>query len=153
KILNGSVDFTMMYVAHDALARDLRRIVTACERDESFTPHTHDGWAMFAKQLHIHHTTEDTSLWPRLRAQPLEPDEALILDAMEMEHAQLDPQLENVEHAFADRDANSLIATVQVLSLGLAAHMRHEENHALPLVDSYLGRQGWHEFGREIRKT
>lgn len=153
RTLNSGVDFTFMYVTHDAFARDLRRIAVACERGDTFTPRTRAGWAMFAEQLHIHHTTEDASLWPRLRAQPLQPDEVMVLDAMEMEHVQIDPQLEHIESAFADCDADSLLAGVQVLSLGLAAHMRHEENDALPLVDRYLGTKGWNEVGRAFRKS
>jgi hypothetical protein len=31
--------------------------------------------------------------------------------------------------------------------------MRHEENAALPLIDAYLGRAGWAEFGKRIRAT
>lgn len=153
RAVQGTVDFTMMYVAHDAFARDLRRIAIDCERGRAFAGPAETGWAMFAKQLHVHHTAEDTSLWPRLRAQPLEPDQVLVLDAMEMEHAQLDPQLQHVANAFADRDASALLVSVQVLTLGLTAHMRHEEADALPLVDRYLGPVGWDEFGREIRRT
>jgi Hemerythrin HHE cation binding domain len=153
KILDGTVDFTMMYAAHDAFSRDLSRIADACLNGDAFTARTKAGWDMFAKQLHIHHTAEDTSLWPRLRAQPLQPNEVRVLDAMEMEHAELDPQLEDVEQAFTDRDAADFITAVQTLRIGLAAHMRHEENAALPLVERYLGPTGWDEFGRAIRKT
>jgi hypothetical protein len=36
---------------------------------------------------------------------------------------------------------------------GLGAHMRHEENEALPLVETYLGPPGWAAFVGDIRKT
>jgi hypothetical protein len=153
RMLDGDVDFTMMYLAHDAFARDLRRIAAACERGDPFTARTRAGWAMFTEQLHVHHRAEDASLWPSLRARRLQPDEELTLDAMELEHVQLDPQLEHIDAALAEHDADSLTASVQVLSLGLTAHMRHEENDALPLVDRYLGRRGWDEFARAIRKA
>jgi hypothetical protein len=153
RIVGGRTDFTMMYVAHDAFTRDVNRFAAACERDDPFTPNTRAGWAMFAGQLHAHHTVEDTALWPRLRAQSLRADEVLVLDSMEMEHAAIDPHLERVEHAFADCDATELINGVQALRAGLTAHLRHEEEAALPLVDAYLGPAGWADFGREIRRT
>jgi hypothetical protein len=151
--LNGRVDFTMMYVAHDAFSRDLRRMASACDRGQAFAPATRAGWAMFTKQLHIHHTAEDTSLWPRLRERAVQPDEVATLDAMGKEHAQIDPQLERVEEALAATDAAGVADGVHALSESLSAHMRHEENKALPLVETYLGRAGWAAFGREIRKT
>jgi hypothetical protein len=39
------------------------------------------------KQLHIHHTGEDTSLWPRLRAAVSSAGEVAVVDAMDAEHA------------------------------------------------------------------
>jgi hypothetical protein len=151
--LNGKVDFTMMYVAHDAFTRDVHRMAVASERGLAWTPETQAGWAMFTKQLHVHHTTEDTSLWPQLRAQPLRPDEVAILDQMETEHAQIDPELERVDRALAEHDPKRLVDSVHTLAASLMAHMRHEENEALPLIDTHLGPSGWDAFGREIRKT
>lgn len=153
RILSGRVDFTMMYVAHDAFTRDLDRVAAASARGDAFTAGTRAGWAMFANQLRGHHTVEDLLLWPKLRAQPLRPDEVVVLDAMELEHAAIDPHLERVEHAFADCSITELIAGVHELRDGLATHLRHEENEALPLVDAYLGPEGWAEFGREICRT
>jgi hypothetical protein len=153
RAVNGSVDFTMMYVAHDAFTRDLGRVAAACARGAAFAERTRAGWSMFAKQLHVHHRVEDAALWPRLRAEPLRPDEVLVLDAMEMEHAEIDPLLERVENAFADCNAAELITGVQALREALGAHLRHEEDDALPLVESYLGPDGWADFGREIART
>ena len=53
--LNGVVDFTMMYVAHDAFTRDLRRLAAAGEQG-AHSPQWLGIWATFTKQLHIHHT-------------------------------------------------------------------------------------------------
>jgi hemerythrin-like domain-containing protein len=151
--LNGAVDFTMMYVAHDAFARDLYRLAAASARGQAFTPQTLATWAMFTKQLHIHHTAEDTSLWPMLRAKAVQPDEVGVLDAMEMEHAQIDPHLHHVEQAIAAKAAAGLAQGIDALTRLLTAHMRHEEDAALPMVDTHLGREGWAAFGREIRRT
>jgi Hemerythrin HHE cation binding domain len=105
--LSGTVDFTMMYIAHDAFARDLRRLASATERGHAWTPDALAAWAMFEKQLHIHHTAEDVSLWPALRAKAVRTEEVAVLDAMELEHAQIDPHLEAVDQALASRDAAS----------------------------------------------
>jgi hypothetical protein len=152
-ILNGEVDFSMMYLAHDAFSHHLGRLLSAIEQGNARTPGTSARWALFKKQLHIHHTAEDVSLWPRLRAVVSQPDEMAVLDAMEHEHAQIDPQLERVDAAFAAGSAADLAVNVRDLMAGLGAHMRHEENEALPLVETHLGPAGWAAFGRDIRKT
>jgi hypothetical protein len=72
--LSGEVDFTMMYIAHDAFTRDLRRMASACE-GQVLTPGTLADWAMFTKQLHIRYTTEDISHWPKLLASVSAPAE------------------------------------------------------------------------------
>jgi hemerythrin-like domain-containing protein len=153
RILDGEVDFSMMYFAHDAFTRHLHRLAVALDLDEAPTAGTLTRWAMFNHQLRLHHTTEDTSLWPPLRAAVTVADELAVLDAMEREHAQLDPQLDAVETALCSRHGRTAAARVRDLTAGLGAHMRHEENEAPPLVESYLGRAGWAAFGRAIRKT
>ena len=48
----------------------------------------------------------------------------------------------------------SFTQSVQTLGESLGYHnMRHEENEALPLVETFLGPEGWAAFGRAIRKT
>jgi iron-sulfur cluster repair protein YtfE (RIC family) len=148
-----SVDFTMMYVAHDAFTRDLRRLSDACERGEETTPPVLAGWEMFKKQLSIHHTAEDVALWPALREKVTFPEESAVLDEMEIEHAQLEPLLERLDKALAAHDTTTALETAQVLAEALTGHMRHEENQALPLVDAHLGERGWQAFGRYFRKT
>ena len=46
---------------------------------------------MLKKQLHIHHTAEDRSLWPPLREKVTRPEQVAVLDAMQAEHARNDP--------------------------------------------------------------
>ncbi len=151
--VGGEVDFTMMYAAHDAFARHLDRIAVALERDRHVGGAVRDQWTMFAKQLHIHHTAEDDALWPALRAAIASPEELAVLDAMESEHGQLAPQLERIDTQVGSGLAADAATSIRDLASGLALHMRHEENAALPLVDAYLGRAGWAEFGRHIRST
>lgn len=147
----GEVDFTMMYVAHDAFNRDLARLLTAARAGQGFSPAALATWELFSRQLHTHHTAEDTALWPRLRAAAVADEERALLDEMEAEHAELDPRLERVERAVADRLADVLVTEIEELAAGLAAHMRHEEDEALPLVERRIGAAGWKAFGDEVR--
>jgi iron-sulfur cluster repair protein YtfE (RIC family) len=147
----GEVDFTMMYVAHDAFNRDLTRLLAAARAGSGFSPAALATWQLFSRQLHTHHTAEDTALWPRLRAAVEAEEERSLLADMEAEHAELDPRLERIEAALADRVAGQLVTELEGLAAGLAAHMRHEEDAALPLVERRIGAAGWKAFGDEIR--
>jgi len=148
----GPVDFTMMLAGHAAFARDLQRLQLAAERGEGRTAGTRARWDMFTKQLHTHHQAEDAALWPALRDKALAPDEVAVIDQMETEHAQIDPRTERVDDALALGDQAGLVASVRTLATSLTAHMRHEENEALPLVETYLGPAGWATFVAAIRK-
>lgn len=150
---SDSVDFTMMYAAHAAFARDLRRLGRGYEHGQARTPAALAHWAAFTKQLHIHHRAEDTALWPPLRDAALRPDEIGVLDQMEAEHAQIGPQLERIDAALVSDNGALLGAGIQALTSTLTAHMRHEEDDALPLVESHLGAAGWAKFVGAIRKT
>jgi len=149
----GQVDFTMMYVAHEAFARDLGRMTQAAKRGDALSPSVLAGWAMFTKQLHIHHTAEDDALWPPLRAKLTTRDENAVLDEMELEHAQIEPMLERADRAIAAHDAVTLLDTVRALESDLTAHMQHEEHEALPLVAKHLGPAGWKAFAGHIRRV
>jgi hypothetical protein len=86
----GKVDFTLMYAAHDAFHRDLRRLAAAAEAGRTADPAVRAGWATFKNQLHIHHTAEDTSLWPPLRQKVTRPEDTAVLDAMQAEQRRPD---------------------------------------------------------------
>jgi hypothetical protein len=81
-----------------------------------------------------------------------DPDEVKILDAMAAEHGEIDPRLERIEAALMDRRADDLESELEQLAVGLAAHMRHEEDAALPLLERRLGKSGWDAFSREVRE-
>jgi Hemerythrin HHE cation binding domain len=147
----GTVDFTMMYAAHDAFARDLRRLATAAAQDRGFAPPEVARWRGLTAQLHLHHRLEDVALWPPLRQETLTPAEIDVLDAMEREHAQIDPALDAVERAIADHDTAAYAQGVRTLGEALGVHMRHEETAALPIVEARLGPAGWAAFGAQFR--
>jgi hypothetical protein len=141
----------MMYIAHDAFNRDLFRLLVAARAGQGFSSAALATWQLFSRQLHTHHTAEDTALWPRLRAAVEDEQERSLLDAMEAEHGELDPRLERIDATLAVRFTDGLVTELEGLADGLAAHMRHEEDAALPLVERRIGAAGWNAFGKEIR--
>jgi iron-sulfur cluster repair protein YtfE (RIC family) len=149
--LAGSVDFTMMYVAHDAFNRDLKRLIEATEADDGLSPAAIATWRSFSKQLHTHHNAEDAALWPRLYAAVTDVDEIQILKDMEAEHSSLDPRLEQIDAAIEARNATALGVELKALAKGLSQHMIHEEQAALPLLERRTGKAGWDSFTKEIR--
>ena len=75
-----TLDMTMMFAIHDALRRDLEHVAQMDTRNE--------GWDLFDRMLHLHHTIEDDLLWPVMRdAVAGRPEDLALLDEMETEHA------------------------------------------------------------------
>jgi hemerythrin-like domain-containing protein len=148
----GEVDFTLMYMAHDAFTRDLRRLLAAADAGRALSPAAVATWRAFSRQLHTHHAAEDAALWPPLRRVVSDVRGTQILDAMEREHAALDPRLRRIDEAIAARDDTVLVDELRALGTGLPEHMRHEEESALPLLEQHLGQAGWDAFGTQIRR-
>jgi Hemerythrin HHE cation binding domain len=148
------IDFTMMYVTHDALRRDVGRFAKAVAAGRAESPAVRAGWENFKAQLHLHHTVEDDDLWPRLyRAVGDQPDQLAMLEEMEAEHGVLDPMLESVETALVDGDMSALGDRVDALAGALEGHLRHEENSALPLIQAVLTPKDWKGFSVAMRRA
>jgi iron-sulfur cluster repair protein YtfE (RIC family) len=148
----GRIDFTMMYLTHDAFRRDLTRLLQAADADRADSIGVQAGWANFKRQLSVHHTVEDEALWPRVQAASAgRADAAEILAAMAAEHGRLDSLLEAVDTAMAQRSA-ALPEIASGLASGLDGHMRHEEEAALPLIQDVLGPKDWAEFGKAMAR-
>jgi iron-sulfur cluster repair protein YtfE (RIC family) len=149
-----TIDFTMMYVTHDALRRDLGRLTTAAAAGKARTPPVRAGWENFKTQLHIHHTVEDDDLWPRLyEAVANQPVELALLQEMEAEHAVLDPLLSAVDEVLTSRTEEPLDGRLQDLAAALDAHLKHEEDSALPLIQSVLSAEDWRGFARSMARA
>ena len=102
----GDADLTIMLAAHRAFRRDLTRLARAAAAAEPADPAKRQsvaaGWELFKHELHLHHTAEDEIIWPALRPRLAHSEHALsVLDAMEEEHARIDPLLAAVDAAFA----------------------------------------------------
>lgn len=152
------LDMTMMYAMHDALRRELTHIARITEREDDDPRQVLRaavGWEMFKKYLHVHHTAEDDKVWPVMQlALANRPEDLALLDAMEAEHAAIDPLLDSIDAALADRESGPqrLGALVDSLITGLSGHLRHEETDALALIDATMTQQQWQLFGAEHSK-
>src|SRR5262249_9388234 len=94
----------------------------------------------------IHHTGEDTDLWPRMRAHLSgRPDDLALLQAMEDEHGRIDPLVDGVDGALADPDHGHerLADTGDALTAELSGRLAHEERDTLPLLERSPGQAGW----------
>src|SRR6266536_3203253 len=134
---------SLLVAFHDALRRDPGHLARTASR----RPAELDDPAR--------HTAEDHDLWPRMRTHLAnQPDELALLQAMQDEHARIDPLLDAVEGAFADRDGGHqrLGDTVDALASALYGHLGHEERDALPLIDQSLTQAEWQAFGNDQRR-
>jgi hypothetical protein len=148
----GAIDFTMMYVTHDAFRRDLGRFTAASAAGTAHSPGVRAGWENFKAQLLLHHSVEDTHLWPRVRrAAAGLPSGLALLDEMEAEHAQIDPLLTAVDDALTGSGGN-LAGHVAGLTSVLEWHLKHEEEAALPLIQSVCTPADWRAFAGEMRR-
>ncbi len=159
----GPVDLVAMYVMHHAFRRDLRdfaRAVSGADlADRGRWDALRQRWERFAEVLHKHHAGEDAGLWPLLRDRAAAAgDEAAVatLDAMEAEHARIDPLLDAVRAGFAElaggataegraAQAERIDATAHLLG----AHLGHEERDAMALVQRHLTTADWERVEEE----
>jgi iron-sulfur cluster repair protein YtfE (RIC family) len=148
----GTIDFIMMYATHDAFRSDLDRLAAAGAAGKAGIPQVRAGWQNFKTQLLIHHSVEDSHLWPALqRAVARRPGDLALLDQMQAEHAQIDPLLAAVDKALTGSDGD-YARPVRDLSAALIQHLTHEEQAALPLIQSVLTPSDWRAFAGQMRR-
>lgn len=153
----GDADLTIMLGAHEAFRRDLARLARAAAFADLPAParraSVRAGWEVFKRQLHLHHTAEDTIVWPALRDRLGHSSHALsVLDAMEAEHKEIDPLLAAVDEAFGDPRAASLAGVTDALATSLSGHLSHEERDGLPLIGVGLTAAEWRGVGIKIAR-
>ncbi|MYS87583.1 hemerythrin domain-containing protein [Embleya scabrispora] len=148
-------DMSMMYAFHDALRRELgqiARVTAEATDDPRQVLQAALGWELFKRYLHVHHGAEDDVLWPAIRSAVQDlPDELAVIEAMEAEHAIVDPGLNAVDAALADRESGPerLAMIVERLVAGLGGHLKHEEDEALAIVDRHATPELLQRFGAE----
>jgi Hemerythrin HHE cation binding domain len=154
----GDADLTVMVAAHDAFRRDLVSLARAAAAADRADPQRREqvgrGWEVFKRQLHFHHTGEDRLIWPRLAGRLARSEAAMsTLEAMEAEHALVDPLLEAVDAAFADPAGGQLAGAVDELVTTLNGHLAHEERDALPLIGAALTAREWRAVGLRLGRA
>jgi hypothetical protein len=149
-----TLDMNMMFAMHDALRRELAQVTRIARlRDDNPGPMLRAalGWELFKKFLLVHHQTEDDILWPDLREQVAgQPDRLALADALEAEHAVIEPLLTAIDAAAADPDYGyqRLGDITDELAAKLTAHLTHEETDGLPLIDASLTPAQWQHFAQ-----
>ncbi|MFI9581844.1 hemerythrin domain-containing protein [Streptomyces sp. NPDC052236] len=152
--MSGKLDMSLMYAMHNALRRDLEfiaKITARTDDDPRQILATAVGWEMFKKGLHVHHSAEDEALWPVMRQSLADrPDDLLLLDAMEAEHEAIDPHIEMINAALADRESGPerVAAAAEALATTLTGHLKHEEDEALSLIDAIVTPEQWQHYGQ-----
>lgn len=152
--MGDTIDLTAMYAMHDALRRELAhldRITTGAGLDPKRILATSAGWELFKKGLTVHHSAEDDALWPALRANLAEhAQDSALVEAMEAEHAAIDPLIAAIDAAAADpsADPGDIGEMVDSLTTGLTGHLQHEEDAVLPLVRRVVTPEQWAHFGK-----
>ncbi|NYG06868.1 hypothetical protein BJ986_001355 [Phycicoccus badiiscoriae] len=152
----GPVDMLMMYVMHHGFRRDLAAFASAAAatpaQDRATWRALAGRWGLFAEVLHHHHAGEDAGLWPTLLERADEADRQ-VLEAMEAEHAQIDPILTACAAGFerlaehADEDAKAALAVrLCAARESLGRHLEHEETAAIEIIQRVLTQQDWEQI-------
>src|SRR4051794_19965732 len=159
----GPVDMSMMYVAHHGFRRDLAAFCAAVQvtpvEDRTTWQALLRRWELFSIALHHHHRGEDQWLWPVLieRAAPQEKE---LLEAMEEEHAEIDPALEECVAglrrlaAAEDSDARAaLVVRMTATKEALHRHLAHEETDTMALLQRVLAPEEWHGMDEKFKRS
>jgi hemerythrin-like domain-containing protein len=102
--------------------------------------------------LHVHHSGEDTLLWPKLLTRA-RPDTGLI-ERMEAQHVRVAALVEAAEQLLAEwrstgdpRTADRLATGLKAMTAELDLHLTEEESRVLPLVAEHITATEWAALG------
>ncbi|NUS72334.1 MAG: hemerythrin domain-containing protein [Corynebacteriales bacterium] len=141
------VDLTSIIVTHRAMCTDLARFPAAVRDiakepvDEDRVDALVDYVTAFCAELHRHHHYEDHVLWPLIVASA---GDAINLDELEEDHAELDPMMMRVASALAAFSENpsssgtELADALQTLADHLIEHIGEEEAEMFPVIRRYV---------------
>jgi Hemerythrin HHE cation binding domain len=162
----GPVDLVLMYVMHHGFRRDLAafaaRVPVVPVEDAATWRALAERWSGFAHVLHNHHSGEDAGLWPLLLERVDAAGDAegrATLEAMEAEHADIDPLLEACARGFARLaeggtadDRAALAVRTAAARDALGRHLVHEESEAMVLLQRHLTQADWEDVDRRFFK-
>lgn len=145
-----------MVVVHRAFRREFRllpelvRAVPAGDTARAAVLAEHAR--MVLTGLHLHHTSEDLLLWPKLleRCAP----EAELIERMEAQHERVHAAIETLGPALARWEAEARPAVSEEVAAGFDAlrtalleHLDEEEREILPMAARHMTQQEWNELG------
>ncbi len=146
-----------MVVVHRVFRREFRlvpQLVRAVAPGDTARAAVLARHARFLLQgLHLHHTSEDELLWPKLlqRARP----EAQLIHRMEAQHERVEHYTERLTAALDRWEAEArpavteeVASTFEALRTALFAHLEEEEREILPLAARHVTPEEWAELGQ-----
>jgi iron-sulfur cluster repair protein YtfE (RIC family) len=103
--------------------------------------------------LHMHHTTEDDLIWPKLLDRS--GLDAPLVQRMEAQHQQIDASVEEVRAATTawrldptPTTSSTLADRIDEFLVVLEEHLDEEERVVVPLIDRHLTEAEWQEVGQ-----
>lgn len=150
-----------MVVVHRAFRRESRlvpelvRAVPAGDTARAAVLAAHAR--MVLTGLHLHHTSEDLLLWPKLldRAAP----DAALIHRMEAQHERVHDAIERIGPALARWEAEARPAVTEEVAAGfdelrtaLLEHLDEEEREILPLAARHITPEEWAEVAEHGAK-
>jgi hemerythrin-like domain-containing protein len=144
---------------HSAFKREILRLRDGLRKADLSDAKTTEGLArrykFFSVTLHHHHQAEDTFLWPNTRPKA-DPQDILVLDAMEAEHEALASVFGAVDEDFkalsVNSDKDQIAARLDELRTVLWGHTQHEEREGVPIVQKYLEEDDFKAFVKFSRE-
>lgn len=151
----------MNHVIHAAVRRDLLRMEGALRSFPVGSPtraaELHRAWQTLTGQLHHHHTSEDTLVWPFLKSLDEVPAETL--EQMVAEHEAMASAIEAATRAIdalvaapglnaAETAADAVGRAYEVTDL----HLVHEESSITAVIEAHASSRQWKATERQLRK-
>ena len=155
-----AIDTSMNTNLHSAFKREILRLRDGLRKADLSDAKATEGLArrykFFSVTLHHHHQGEDTFLWPNVRPKA-NPQESLVLDAMEAEHGALASVLDAVDEEFKNlsvkSDKDHIAARLDELGAVLSGHTQHEEREGVPIVQKYIEEDDFKAFVKFSRHS
>jgi len=155
-----AIDTSMNTNLHSAFKREILRLRDGLRKADLSDAKATEGLArrykFFSVTLHHHHEGEDTFLWPNVRPKA-NPQESLVLDAMEAEHGALASVLDAVDEEFKNlsvkSDKDHIAARLDELGAVLSGHTQHEEREGVPIVQKYIEEDDFKAFVKFSRHS
>ncbi len=145
-----------MIVAHRTFRREFRLIPELVRKvapgDTARAAVVAAHARLVLRGLHLHHTSEDDLLWPKLleRAAP----DAAFVERMEAQHGQVEHYLEQLEPALRRWESEArpavseeVASTFDRLRDALLEHLDDEERYILPIAARHVTQEEWNQLG------